>query len=169
MRDDYGKLVNPDIKLQRSYFKEMCKLLGVVTKYQFPLKDKQYTLQGELKSSYSPEERVGSIFEEHVQQKTAKLLGWNAEQMTDKAIIHVPYGLHDLQVGCLFTIPSAFDNSPGRKFRVTQLYTIMIYPASVTCELVPEYENQMELADTELFVNTNFNLLNEECYDKCED
>ena len=45
----------------------------------------------------------------------------------------------------------------------------MIYPASVTCELVPEYENQMELADTELFVNTNFNLLNEECYDKCED
>lgn len=75
MRDDYGKLVNPDIKLQRSYFKEMCKLLGVVTKYQFPLKDKQYTLQGELKSNYSPEERVGCIFEEHIQQKTAKLLG----------------------------------------------------------------------------------------------
>ena len=48
MREDYGLLVNPDIKLQRSYFKEMVKLLGVITKYQVPLSDKKYNLQGEL-------------------------------------------------------------------------------------------------------------------------
>lgn len=161
MRDDYGLLINPDIKLQRAYFKEMCRLLGIVTKYQFPLKNKQYNVQGELQSGYSPCERVACIFEENIQQNTAKLLGWNAEQLTNKILIHVPYNLHDLQVGCLFTIPSAFDNAPGRTFRVTKLYTIMIYPASVTCELVLEYETQMELSDTELFTSTNFNLLNE--------
>lgn len=161
MREDYGLLVNPDIKLQRSYFKEMVKLLGVITKYQVPLSDKKYTLQGELESNYSESQNVGCIFEEHIQQKTAKLLGWNAEQTESAAIIHVPYDLEGLQVGCLFTIPSAFDNTPGRVFRVTKLYAQMIYPASITCELVPEYETKVNKADTELFVNTDFNMLYE--------
>lgn len=161
MREDYGLLVNPDIKLQRSYFKEMVKLLGVITKYQVPLSDKKYTLQGELESNYSESINVGCIFEEHIQQNTAKLLGWNAEQMSNAAIIHVPFDLKDLQVGCLFTIPSAFDNTPGRVFRVTKLHAQMIYPASITCELVPEYETKMPKSDTELFVNTDFNVLYE--------
>lgn len=162
MREDYGLLVNPDIKLQRSYFKEMTKLLGVVTKYKYPINGKDYNLQGELTvNKYSEEQSVPCIFEEHIQQKTAKLLGWNAEQETNAAIIHVPYDLEKLQVGCLFTIPSAFDNTPGRVFRVTKLYATMIYPASITCELVPEYETWMAREDIESFVNTDFNVLYE--------
>jgi len=80
----------------------------------------------------------------------------------DKAsMISVPYDLENLQVGCLFEIPSAFDNTPGRKFRVAEMSAVMIYPASITCKLVLEYENTMEKAEVELFNNSNFNLLNE--------
>lgn len=161
-REDYGLLVNPDTKIQRMYFKEMVRLLGINTQYQYPLSNKDYNLQGELTcNKYSEPEKVGCIFEEHIQQKTAKLLGWNAEQETSAAIIHVPYDLKELQLGCLFTIPSAFDNTPGRIFRVTKLYATMIYPASITCELAPEYETWMAKEDTETFTNTNFNVLYE--------
>ena len=42
------------------------------------------------------------------------------------------------------------------------MYTIAIYPASVTCRLIPEYKTTVELAETQSFVNTDFNLLNQE-------
>ena len=77
-------------------------------------------------------------------------------------VISVPYDLENLQIGCLFEIPSAYDNTPGRKFRVVEMYTIPIYPASITCRLALEYESQVSQADTKMFVNTDFNLLKQE-------
>lgn len=162
MEKDYGILLQPNAKLQRKYFNEMVSLRGIFCKYQYPLQNKQYTTQGELSSSYSDPVKVGCIFNENVDQKTAKLLGWNAELDTSATIISVPYDLERLQVGCLFEIPSAFDGAPGRLFRVVEMYTIAIYPASVTCRLIPEYKTTVELAETQSFVNTDFNLLNQE-------
>ena len=78
------------------------------------------------------------------------------------SVISVPYDLENLQVGCLFKIPSAFDGAEGRLFRVVEMYSIAIYPASITCRLVPEYKTTMERSETEMFVNTDFNLLNQE-------
>ena len=161
MREDYGLLVAPDIKIQRNYFKEMVKLLGVNVQYQFPLNNKSYTLQGELKTNYSDKIKVGCIFEEYMKQDTAKRLGWDAELQSNVSVIHVPYDLENLQIGCLFTVPSAIDDAPGRVFRVIKLSTTMIYPASISCELALEYETNVAQADTEMFVNTNFNVLNE--------
>ena len=37
----------------------------------------------------------------------------------------------------------------------------MVYPASIACELVPEYENTYEESLND-FTNSSFNLLNEE-------
>ena len=45
----------------------------------------------------------------------------------------------DLQVGALFEIPSGLDNGKGRVFRVISMSNIMIYPASITCEIALEY------------------------------
>jgi len=115
-----------------------------------------------LDTSYSDPIRVGCIFNDNVDQKTAKRLGWNSELDTNATMISVPYDLLNLQVGCLFEIPSAFDNAPGRLFRVVEMSAIAIYPASITCRLVPEYKTTMELADTHVFTNSNFNLLNQE-------
>lgn len=81
--------------------------------------------------------------------------------MENAAVIHVPYDLPELQVGCLFEIPSAYDNTHSRLFRVTKLSAKMIYPASIACEIVPEYIDTVESAEIELFTNTDFNVLNE--------
>ena len=162
MEKDYGKLVQPNVQLQRRYFNEMVTLRGVFCEYQYPLQNKQYTTQGELDTSYSEPLRVGCIFNENIDQKTAKKLGWNSELQDQASLISVPYDLENLQVGCLFKIPSAFDNTQGRKFRVVEMSAIAIYPASITCRLVQEYETNVERADTELFVNSDFNLLNQE-------
>lgn len=162
MEKDYGRLVQPNVQLQRKYFNEMVTLRGVFCEYQYPLQNKQYTTQGELDTSYSNPLRVGCIFNENIDQKTAKRLGWNAELQDQASLISVPYDLENLQIGCLFKIPSAFDNTQGRKFRVVEMSAIPIYPASITCRLVPEYKTTMEKAETEMFVNTDFNLLNQE-------
>ena len=48
MEKDYGRLVQPNVQLQRRYFNEMVTLRGVFCEYQYPLQNKQYTTQGEL-------------------------------------------------------------------------------------------------------------------------
>ena len=160
MKEDYGLLLNTDIKIQRKQFKEMVSLLGVYVQYEAPV-NKQYTLSGEVKSQFKEPIKVGCIFNENIDQKTAHVLGWDHELTERAAIIHVPYDLEDLQIGALFTVPSAFDNTPGRKFRVTKLSAIQIYPASIACEIVPEFENTMAQSETTMFANSNFNLLYE--------
>ena len=160
-RASYGLLLNNNAKLYRRWFREMVKLLGVMVIYKRPTKDKHYNLHAEQESNYEDSMLVGCIFEEHIKQDTARKLGWDSELQTDKSLIHVPYDLPGLQVGALFIIPSAFDNTKGRLFKVTRMSAEMIYPASITCELVQEYETTLAKADTELFTNSDFNLLYE--------
>jgi len=160
-RNSYGLLLNNNAKLHRKWFREMVKLLGIMVIYKQPSKDKHYNIHGELESNYEDSMLVGCIFEEHIKQNTAKKLGWDSELQTSSSLIHVPYDLPGLQIGSLFIIPSAFDNTKGRLFRVTKMSAEMIYPASITCELVQEYETTLAKADTELFNNSDFNLLYE--------
>ena len=162
MTSNYGLLLNKqDILLQRSYFNELVTMIGVNVKHRAPRPDKHYTTYAEIQGNYFEHEQVGCIFVEHVDQKTMKKLGWNAELNTSAALISVPYDLAGLQKGSLFYIPSAFDNTSERLFRVTELSSIMIYPASITCQLVPEYENtfSQNLFDHK---RNSFNLLRDE-------
>ena len=138
----------------------MVSLLGIMVKYQAPVMD--YTLQGEMKPlRYKSEQTVGVIFQNHLDQKTAKKLGWDSELTEDEALIHVPYDLEGLQVGGLFSIPSGIDGDTSRLFRVIRMSTSMIYPSSVACAIVPEYKDTMSRAEVEDFHMSNFNLLNE--------
>ena len=84
---DYGLLLRPsDIKLQRTYFKQMTSLLGVNVVYRAPRPDKHYTVYTEIDSNYMAPEIVGCIFEEHPEQQTLKKLGWMAELQEDASI-----------------------------------------------------------------------------------
>ena len=162
MSSNYGFLLNKeDILLQRAYFKELVTMLGVQVKHRAPRPDKHYTTYSEIKSNYFEPEIVGCIFTEHLDQRTMKKLGWNAELSTDASVISVPYDLQGIQQGSLFYIPSAFDNTNERLFRVVEISSIMIYPASLTCKIVPEYENTFS---DNLFDHkrNSFNLLNTE-------
>lgn len=160
MENNYGLLVNQNTKLHRQYFNEMVKLLGVNVQYRSPLQSGTYTLHGEYTSiNYTEPITVGCIFQEHLDQRTSKKLGWNAELDTQASVISVPYDLTGLQIGCLFEVPSAYDNTPARVFRVTKISAKMIYPASITCELVPEYFDTMPKNETEDFKSNDFNVL----------
>lgn len=156
---DYGLLLNPDIKLHRLYFKQMTKLLGINCKFYAPLPGEEHDIHGDLRAHYAPPEVVGCIFNDHLDQKTLKKLGWVAELQENAAIIHVPYDLKGLEEGALFEIPSGLDGGKSRTFRVIAMQTSMVYPASIACELALEYQDTETLSSTENFENTNFNVL----------
>ncbi len=137
----YGMLLTPEIKLHRKYFLEMAKLLGIQFIYKAPLPGKTFDNHGDLNANYYPGQVVFGIFQDHPDQKTLKKMGWVAELQENSSIIHVPYDLPNLQVGALFIIPSGLDKAEGRVFRVISMQNIMVYPASITCEIAPEYED----------------------------
>ena len=138
----------------------MVKLLGIQVIYRAPRKDKHYTTYTEIESNYEAPMMVGCIFEEHPNQQTLKKLNWISELQENASLIHVDYDLPGLQQGALFIIPSGLDNNQGRLFRVSRLTNSIVYPSSITCEIVPEYENTF--SDNQKDYNhSSFNLLKE--------
>lgn len=161
MEQKYGKLLTPDIKLHRKYFDEMVKLLGIQVIYRAPRKDKHWTTYSEISSNYKEPLLIGCIFEEHPTQSTMKKRGWVSELQTDSSFIDIAYDTPDIQVGALFIVPSGLDDGKGRLFRCVTMQNSMIYPAAITCEIVPEYEDTNTL-DNRDYQHNSFNLLNEE-------
>lgn len=162
MNNQYGLLLSKkDILLQRNYFNEMCSMIGIKVIHRAPRQSKSYTTYAEIDSNYFEPELVGCIFEEHPNQRTMKKLGWNSELTSSASIISVPYDVKGLQQGSLFIVPSAFDNSIGRVFRVVEISGIMIYPSSLTCQIIPEYENTFT-NNAYVHKTDSFNLLNRE-------
>ena len=157
----YGKLLQPDIKIFRSFFEEMISLIGIKVFYRAPMPDKHYTTFTEIESNYFEPIKVGCIFDEHPTQQTLKKIGWVSELQESASIIHVPYDLPNIQQGALFFIPSGLDNAPNRLFRVTKLMNSMVYPASISCEIVPEFENTF-VPEQHDFKHSSFNLLSGE-------
>ncbi len=158
-RSDYGILIGKDAKLHRMYFKEMVKLLGINCVYKAPMTDTVYDKHGDLDADYYPPLLVGCIFQEHPDQKTLKKMGWVAELQESSSIIHVPYDLPHLQEGALFIVPSGLDHAEGRVFRVIGMQNIMAYPASIACEIAPEYKDIDEPVLHNDFTNDTLTLL----------
>lgn len=144
VKTDYGLLITKDIKLHRSWFKQMTALHGINCKYRAPLESKDIDVHGDLQTGYKPAILVGCLFEEHPDQKSLKRAGWVAELQEGSSIIHVPYDLPGLQTGALFDIPSGLDSGESRTFRVISLSNIMVYPASISCEIALEYMSNDE-------------------------
>lgn len=157
--NNYGLLINKDIKLHRKYFNQMVKLLGINCIYREPLPGKDYDGRGDLESKYKKGISVGCIFQDHPDQKTLKKMGWVSELQESSSIIYVPYDLPGIQKGALFEIPSGIDNAQPRMFRVITLQNIMVYPASITCEIAPEYFDRDEPVQFTDFSKENFTLL----------
>lgn len=157
----YGVLLNKDAKLHRQYFTEMCKLIGINVLYFAPKPDKHYTSYAEIKSNYYQPVVVGCIFDEHPTQQTLKKMGWVSELQPNSSIIHVRYDLQELQQGALFAVPSGLDDGKARLFRVVRLTNSIVYPASISCEIVPEYEDTFS-NDAFDHSTDSFNLLNRE-------
>lgn len=73
---DVGILLREqNIKLQRHYFEEVVKLIGIQCIYRAPLPGKNWDGWGELDAYYEKPIVVGCLFEEHPTQKTLKKRG----------------------------------------------------------------------------------------------
>lgn len=160
--EKYGLLLNGNLRIHRQWFREMVKLYGVWVLYRAPYANKHWTTYAELESNYQPPIRIGVLFDEHPRQNTTHKKGWIAELQENTSIIHVDYDLKDLQIGALFIIPSAIDGAKGRLFRVIRIFTDMIYPDSVACEIAPEYEDTIDPETLYDYSHSSFNFLNEE-------
>ena len=159
LKKDYGMLLNQNIKLHRKYFEEMTKLIGINCQYRAPIPGKQFDAHGDLDANYLPPITVGCILSDHPDQKTLKKMGWVAELGESSLLLHVPYDLPGLQYGALFTLPSGLDKAEGRIFRVISMQNIMVYPASITCEISPEYEDNDEQSTIHDFTQTTYTVL----------
>ena len=157
----FGLLINEDTLLHRNYFIEMTKLLGIQVLYYEPKENSHFDVYGDLKANYKDPQLVGCIFDEHPTIWTMKKLGWNHEQQENTSIINVPFDLPNLQVGALFAVPDSLSKK-ARMFRVIRMSSTMLYPASIACELAPEWETNSHSSQLHDFKQTNFNLLNEE-------
>lgn len=160
-RNDYGLLINPDTKLHRKWFAEMVKLHGIYCQYKAPRNGKEFDHHGELDvdTNYYPVETVRVIFEQYPDQKSLRKAGWVAELQEGSSVIHVPYDLPHLEVGALFIIPAGIDSAKPRTFRVITMSNIMIYPASIACEIALEYESTEEKSQLVDFSGQNFTML----------
>lgn len=163
MDNRYGRLITPDIKLHRKWFDEMVRLIGIQVVYRAPRKDKHWTSFAEIESNYQPSIVIGCIFDEHPTQQTMKKIGWVSELQKDSSLIHIAYDTPDIQQGALFIVPSGLDAGKGRLFRCVKLTNSIVYPASIACEIVPEYEDTYQNTNND-FMHSSFNLLNEEDY-----
>lgn len=162
MEQKYGQLLNQNIKIHRQYFREMIKLMGIYVLYRAPKENKSYTTYGEIDSNYESPILTGCIFDEHPTQQTLKKIGWVTELQESSSLIHVDYDLPNLQQGALFIVPSGLDDGKGRLFRVVRLTNSIVYPASITCEIVPEWEDTFEPETAYDYSHSSMNLLNEE-------
>lgn len=158
----YGVLLGKDIKLHRQYFEEMVRLIGIYVLYRAPKPGKVYTTYAELESNYEKPILVGCIFNEHLPQQTLRKMGWMSELDESASVIDVPYDLPGLQQGALFIVPSGLDTGKSRLFRVTKLTNSIIYPSSMTCQIVPEYEDTVDDKTAYNFTGETFTMLNEE-------
>ena len=158
---DYGLLLNKDIRLHRNWFLQMTRLIGINVLYRSALPGKTWTRYAEIESNYAEPIVVGCIFDEHPNQRTMKKLGWVSELQEGESLIHLAYDTPNLQVGNLIIIPSGIDTAKGRLFRIIEMENIMVYPASISCKVVPEYEDTYDKA-LYSHQHNSFNLLNED-------
>lgn len=152
-------LIKKDVLILRKFFKELCELRGINVLYRAPKEGKNYTNFTEIESNYKEIQPTSVLFEDYPLQDTMRKVGWVPELMEGQSIIHVQYDLTDLQVGCLFYIPSGLDNAEGRLFRVVKMSNIMQFPDRMICALVPEYSTT-NVVSQHNYSNTSTNYLN---------
>jgi len=159
---DTGWLLNKeDILLHREYFKEMCEMIGERVIFRAPREGKKYDLHGELDTFFYDPEEVWVIYQERPNPQTAKKMGWNHELSDGSMLMVVPYDLERVQVGALFIIPSPYDNTKGRLWRVIKMSNSPVYPTEIICELGPVMKSKLEKSQTTDFSKSNFTMMRE--------
>lgn len=149
-----GLLVTRDVLMQRKYFKEMCKLVGISCAYQWVTK-KEFTIHSEKNFEYSQPIRMDIILNENPTIDTLNTYGWLSELGdTLPLIAHLPFDTPELIIGCRITLATVEGTARPRIFDITKIGSNMEYPESYTVALAPALDqfpqrNQYTLVNNE--------------------
>lgn len=149
-----GLLVRNEALLQRKYFKEMCKLVGISCAYIWVTK-KEYTIHSEKNFTYSQPIRMNIILNENPTIETLNTYGWLSELGDNLPIIaHIPFDTPNLMVGCRIILATIKGTNRPRVFDITKIGSNLEYPDSYTVALAPVLDqfpqrNQYTLVNNE--------------------
>lgn len=147
-------LVRNDTLLQRKYFKEMVRLVGISCAYQWVTKQ-EYTIHSEKNFEYSQPIRMDIILDENPTIETLNTYGWLSELGDTLPIIaHIPFNTPNLKVGCRITLATIKGTDRPRIFEITKIGSNLEYPDSYTVALAPVLDqfpqrNQYTLVNNE--------------------
>lgn len=130
-------ILQNDLLLQRYWFEEVLDLYGISAKYYQLKPGCKFTSAGELSSNYYDPIKARILFDQVPKISTLKRLGWVTELDQNSSLIHVKFDTPGIQFGCIYSIKDPLTPDKGRLFRITKLQTGIIYPAAVTCQIVP--------------------------------
>lgn len=130
-------LLQNDITVLRYYFREALDLYGIPARYYQLKPNCHFTVAGELSANYFDSIKCKIIFDQVPKISTLKKLGWVTELDQAASLIHVDFDLPGISFGSLFEIKDPLAPDKGKLFRVTKLQTSIIYPVSITCQIVP--------------------------------
>lgn len=149
-----GMLIRNEALLQRRYFKEMCKLVGISVAYQW-VTDKKYTIHSEKNFKYSQPIRMNVILNENPTIETLNTYGWLSEIGDSLPLVaHIPFDTPNLMVGCRITLATIRGTNRPRIFDITKIGSNLEYPDSYTVALAPVLDqfpqrNQYTLVNNE--------------------
>lgn len=156
---DTGILIKQkNVNLQRFYFKQAVRLIGINVLYRAPRKGKKYNGYGELDTFFIDPIKVGVIFDDHPSVWTMRKLGWDSELQEGETLIHVPYDTPNLESGGMLEVPSGLDDTPPKRFRILKMRTSMVYPSEVVCHIAPLFTSEFSNSQFE-HKDNNFSLL----------
>lgn len=137
-------LLQNDLEIFRYYFEEALDLYGIAARYYQLKPNCHFTVAGELSANYFDPIKCRILFDQVPKVSTLKKLGWVTELDQAASLIHVAFDLPGLAFGSLFEIKDPLAPDRGRLFRVTKMQTSILYPASVTCQIVPVLGTDIE-------------------------
>lgn len=149
-----GMLIRNEALLQRRYFKEMCKLVGISCAYQW-VTDQSYTIHSERNFKYSQPIRMNIILNENPTIETLNTYGWLSELGDSLPLVaHIPFDTPNLKVGCRIILATIRGTDRPRVFDITKIGSNMEYPDSYTVALAPVLDqfpqrNQYTLVNNE--------------------
>lgn len=135
-----GLLNRADATRFRTYFSEMCKLIGISVSYQYITKG-DMTIHSEPNNNYSMPIRIDVLFDENPTVDTLNRIGWVSELGDQKpVIINLPFNTPKLTVGARIMVESNDGVARPRLFMITKIASDLEFPDAYTCAMVPVFD-----------------------------
>jgi hypothetical protein len=142
-RQGVNLIQQEEVEYLRACYDEALELQGVPCEYQYPLKN-DFNVHGEQAAdAFSEVIHTFVGIETEPKIATLRKLGWVVENDSDLPfLLHVSFGLPELQKGCKFMFAGLHTNLPAREFVVERMTMPFQAPDHMIVEVIPQYDKK---------------------------